>query len=120
MAPPSQLSVATSSVQRLVKEEASYRTELQQQETRIQKLQTSNGSNDDDGNAEYQLRQERQAVEETKAVLPPLRERIKEAIAKLESQLEAEKHSGKETPVEEITKAKEAIASAKTAYREIV
>ncbi|KAI9701753.1 MAG: hypothetical protein M1836_001096 [Candelina mexicana] len=119
MAPPSPLSIATSSVQRLVKEEASYQTELQQQQSRIQKLQTSNG-HEDDGNAEYQLRQERKALEETKAVLPPLRERIKEAIENLESQLEAAKESGKETPVEEVTKAKEAIASAKTAYREIV
>jgi tubulin-specific chaperone A len=55
MAPPSQLSIATSSVQRLVKEEASYYKELQQQEARVEKLQASK---EEDENAEYQLKQE--------------------------------------------------------------
>lgn len=54
MAPPSKLSVATSSVARLVKEEASYHKELEQQEARIKKLETTTG----DENAEYSLRQE--------------------------------------------------------------
>jgi hypothetical protein len=55
MAPPSQLSIATSSVQRLVKEEASYYKELQQQEARLEKALASK---DEDENAEYQLKQE--------------------------------------------------------------
>ena len=55
MVPPSQLSIATSSVQRLVKEEASYYKELQQQEARLEKALASK---DDDENAEYQLKQE--------------------------------------------------------------
>lgn len=55
MAPPSQLSIATSSVQRLVKEEASYYKELQQQEARLEKTQASK---DEDENAEYQVKQE--------------------------------------------------------------
>ncbi len=54
MPPPSQLSIATSSVLRLVKEEVSYHKELQQQEARIQKLQNETG----DENAEFQLKQE--------------------------------------------------------------
>jgi len=54
MPPPSKLAVATSSVQRLVKEEASYHKELEQQEARIKKLEQ--GSEDE--NAEYQLKQE--------------------------------------------------------------
>ncbi|KAI9875023.1 MAG: hypothetical protein M1830_009022 [Pleopsidium flavum] len=115
MAPPSQLSIATSSVLRLVKEEASYHKELQQQEARIEKLQNETG----DQNAEFQLKQERKAIEETKAVFPPLRQRIADATAKLENQLEAVKESGKESNVEEITKAKEAAAQAKTSYRQI-
>ncbi|KAI9873761.1 MAG: hypothetical protein M1830_010625 [Pleopsidium flavum] len=115
MAPPSQLSIATSSVLRLVKEEASYHKELQQQEARIEKLQNETG----DQNAEFQLKQERKAIEETKAVFPPLRQRVADATAKLENQLEAVKESGKESNVEEITKAKEAVAQAKTSYRQI-
>ena len=55
MAPPSQLSIATSSVQRLVKEEASYYKELQQQEARLEKALAIN---EEDENAEYQLKQE--------------------------------------------------------------
>lgn len=54
MAPPSKLAVATSSVTRLVKEEASYHKELEQQQARIKKLEESTG----DENAEYQLKQE--------------------------------------------------------------
>jgi tubulin-specific chaperone A len=55
MPPPSKLTVATSSVLRLVKEEASYHKEIEQQEARIQKLETTESS---DSNAEYTLRQE--------------------------------------------------------------
>lgn len=54
MAPPSKLGVATSAVLRLVKEEASYHKELEQQEARIKKLE----STPDEENAEYQLKQE--------------------------------------------------------------
>lgn len=54
MAPPSKLAVATSAVQRLVKEEASYHKEQEQQEARIQKLQQDSS----DENAEYMLKQE--------------------------------------------------------------
>ncbi|KAK4958713.1 tubulin folding cofactor A [Elasticomyces elasticus] len=111
MAPPSQLSIATSSVNRLVKEEASYHKELEQQHARIAKLDEGRG----DENAEYQLRQEQKAIEETKAMFPALRQRIKDALAKLEQQLE--KNEGSADPAE-ITKAKEAVASAQKAIRE--
>lgn len=51
---PSKIAVATSSVLRLVKEEASYHKELELQEARIKKLESSTG----DDNAEFQLKQE--------------------------------------------------------------
>ena len=54
MAPPSQLAIATSAVKRLVKEEASYHKELEQQQARIAKL----GQGGDDENAEWTLKQE--------------------------------------------------------------
>jgi tubulin-specific chaperone A len=54
MAPPSKLTIATSVLQRLVKEEASYHKEALQQEARIAKLQEPS----EDENAEYQLKQE--------------------------------------------------------------
>ncbi|KAH0372493.1 hypothetical protein KCU65_g1162, partial [Aureobasidium melanogenum] len=110
MAPPSQLAIARSAVNRLVKEEASYHKELEQQQTRIEKLKQA-GS--DDENAEWNLKQENRALEETKAMFPQLRNRIQDSLAKLEQQLEQEQNSP-----EEITKAKEAVASAKKAIRE--
>ncbi len=57
MAPPSQLSIASSSVQRLVKEEVSYHKELKNQEARLEKLLSSNDA-DEDGNAEFLVKQE--------------------------------------------------------------
>jgi len=51
MPAPSQLSIATSAVTRLVKEEASYHKEVTQQEARIAKLEQANGD-------EYELKQE--------------------------------------------------------------
>ncbi|KAF2000600.1 tubulin binding cofactor A [Amniculicola lignicola CBS 123094] len=112
MAPPSKLAVSTSVVLRLVKEEASYHKELTQQEARIAKLEA--GSEGE--NAEFQLKQERQALQETKNVIPEVREKIKKALVQLEDQLEA---SG-ETSTEEITKAKDMMAKAKATLEEAV
>jgi len=55
MPPPSQLSIATSVLNRLVKEESSYHREYEQQQARITKLEQGGRS---DENVEYQLRQE--------------------------------------------------------------
>lgn len=54
MPQPSQLSIATSAVQRLCKEEASYHKELEKQQEQLEKTR----ANKDDENAEYQLKQE--------------------------------------------------------------
>ena len=54
MAPPSKLAIATSAVQRLVREEESYHEELEQQKIRIQILEETKDSED----AEYQVKQE--------------------------------------------------------------
>lgn len=53
--PPSQLAIATSVVNRLVKEEKSYHKEHEQQQARITKMEQSNSTEE---NAEYELRQE--------------------------------------------------------------
>lgn len=55
MAPRSQLEIFTSSVNRLVKEEASYHNEVKQQTDRVQKLESQEGG---DENREYMLNQE--------------------------------------------------------------
>jgi len=108
MPAPSQLAIATSSVSRLMKEETSYHKELTQQESRITKLLANPGA---DENAEFQLKQERAAVEETKAVFPPLRQRINDAVARLEDKLEAAQENGGSE--EEVSKAQEVLKAAK-------
>ena len=54
MAPPSKLAIATGVVLRLVKEEASYHKEIEQQEARVKKAEASQ----DEDNGEYTLKQE--------------------------------------------------------------
>ncbi|PFH60193.1 hypothetical protein XA68_11322 [Ophiocordyceps unilateralis] len=88
MPAPSPLSISTGSVQRLLKEEASYHTELAEQQARAKALATTKGE-DEDGNAAFLLKQQRAVVEQTRAVFAPLRLRIDEAVAKLEEQLAA-------------------------------
>ncbi|GAB1209625.1 hypothetical protein APSETT445_008406 [Aspergillus pseudonomiae] len=116
MAPRTQLEIITSSVLRLVKEEASYHRELQEQTERIRKLESQEGG---DENKEYMLRQERLALEETKKVLPSLKQKLEESIAKLQSLLTEEGKKGPESNVEHINAAKDAISKARTAEREI-
>lgn len=58
MPPPSQLAIATSSLNRLVKEERSYHAEHEQQRARIAKLESTQASGDGDENAEFVLAQE--------------------------------------------------------------
>jgi tubulin-specific chaperone A len=61
MAPPSQLSIATSSINRLLKEESSYRTELAGQRKRLEKLEADvdGGAEEEEvGNREFELKQE--------------------------------------------------------------
>lgn len=121
MAPRTPLSIAVSSVLRLVKEEASYHRELQQQTKRIQKLEAEGkpGDPDDDGNREFILDQERRAVEETNAVFPTLKKKISDAVDKLESLLAEEGQKGSDSNIEQINAAKDAISQAKTAIREV-
>ncbi|EXJ77899.1 tubulin binding cofactor A [Capronia epimyces CBS 606.96] len=112
---PSQIQIATSSLQRLLKEEASYYKEQVQQEVRIAKLEkegAGGGADDEDGNREFQLKQEKRALEETKAIIPTIRERITSAREKLESVLDTA------TNDEERSKAVEVLKSAKEAQKD--
>lgn len=113
MAPPTPLSVATNSVNRLLKEESSYRAELADQQQRVGELQAGGGGGgeDDVGNGEFRLRQEKRAVEETKAVFGPLRERIAGAVDKLEGLLLSASGGIAEGP--EFDAASDALARAK-------
>lgn len=60
MPPPTPLSIATNSLTRLLKEEASYRTELASQQQRVEKLSSAGDEEEEggEGNAEFRLRQE--------------------------------------------------------------
>ncbi|KIX01323.1 uncharacterized protein Z518_09048 [Rhinocladiella mackenziei CBS 650.93] len=109
---PSQLQIATSSLQRLIKEEASYYKEQAQQEARIATLEKKSPAADEADNHEYQLKQERKALEETIAVIPTLREQITSAREKLESFLDSA------TNDEERNKAIEVLKSAKETQKD--
>ncbi|KAK0734074.1 tubulin binding cofactor A [Lasiosphaeria miniovina] len=112
MAPPSALTIATQSVQRLVKEETYYHKEQANQEARIQKLtgEIEAENPDLDSNAEYVLKQEKTALEETKAVFGPLGVRITDAVQKLEEQIAISESDGTASE-EQLNKAKEALVS---------
>ncbi|KAF5125498.1 Tubulin-specific chaperone A [Metarhizium anisopliae] len=96
MPPPSQLAIATGAVTRLLKEEASYHKELADQEAEVKKLEESirNGGGDGDDNAEFMLKQNKTAVEQTKAVFGPLKDRIAAAVTKLEDQISLAEEAG--------------------------
>ncbi|KAL8692698.1 MAG: hypothetical protein Q9218_002319 [Villophora microphyllina] len=113
MPPPSPLAIASSSVQRLLKEETTYRTELESQEKRLRKLE--NDSGEDDGNREFQIKQENQAIKETKAVFEPLRQKVEDAVRSLEQLLS----SGDNTELDEkeVETAKGLISKAKASDR---
>lgn len=130
MPPPTPLAIATSSLARLLKEETSYHKELSQQEARLTKLQSPDASMPTDENAEFMIKQEvskqcilnflksvlivragqKAAIDETKAVFPPLRERIEAALQKLEDKLEGEEDG----EGAEVVKAREVVVQAKT------
>ncbi|KAI4202740.1 MAG: hypothetical protein LQ350_002406 [Teloschistes chrysophthalmus] len=103
MPAPTPLAIATSSVQRLLKEEATYRTELESQEKRLRNLQSEQGG-DEDGNRGFLIGQEERAIKETKAVFEPLREKVKDAVNSLEQLLLEE---------EEVERAKGLVGKAK-------
>ena len=57
MPPPSPLAIATSSINRLLKEESSYRTELSTQQQRLPNLEADT-TDYDEGNKAFQIDQE--------------------------------------------------------------
>lgn len=117
--PPSQLKIATDVLSRLIKEEASYHKEAESQKKRIAALEQQ--QDDQDENREFRMKQEvclsqaaspwtnigqKQALEETNAIFPSMRERIANAREKLQAALE----SG--TNETEIENAKKVLATA--------
>ncbi|KAF7544557.1 hypothetical protein G7Z17_g9849 [Cylindrodendrum hubeiense] len=96
MPPPSHLAIATGSVKRLLKEETSYRKELAHQEAQLKALQDKieKGEGNEDGNGEFIVKQQQTAIEQTKAVFGPLRERLDAAVVKLEDQIKLREQSG--------------------------
>ncbi|KAK5624737.1 hypothetical protein RRF57_000453 [Xylaria bambusicola] len=96
MPAPSPLVIATQSVQRLVKEDSYYRKELAQQTERVKKIEAELKTSPDsaDGNAAFILKQEQKAVEETRGIFVPLRERIVEAMQRLEERIATAESEG--------------------------
>ena len=142
MPAPSPLAITTSSVQRLLKEEASYHKELADQEKTVKALeaQFNAGATDEDGNEAFMLKQHvsflflsalcsvrvRQRLtsfpfavskppsNRQRASLGPLKQRIADAVAKLEDQVAAAEQGGA-APEAEVAQAKAVLAQAKAA-----
>ncbi|KAI5849742.1 tubulin binding cofactor A-domain-containing protein [Tricharina praecox] len=83
MAPPTALAIKTSAVMRLIKEESMYHKELVLEKNRLAKME-ADGESD-----EYAIKQQTKVVEETKGVVPALREKLLAAVEVLEGQLDA-------------------------------
>ncbi|KAK0766630.1 hypothetical protein N5P37_000356 [Trichoderma harzianum] len=115
MPSPSPLVIATGAVNRLLKEEASYHKELlaQEAEAKAQEEKIKSGQDDEDGNATYILKQHKMVVEQTRAVFKPLRDRINQAVEKLEDLVASEEKTGNAS-AEELANAKAALEKAKT------
>ncbi|UNI14864.1 tubulin folding cofactor A [Purpureocillium takamizusanense] len=116
MPAPSPLAIATSSVERLLKEEKSYHQELAQQEAQVKALEDkikARGAASEDGNDEFMLKQQQTAVEQTRAVFAPLRERIATAVTKLEEQIATSEESN--TNAADLETAKAVLARARAA-----
>ncbi|KAI8650246.1 Tubulin-specific chaperone A [Fusarium sp. Ph1] len=109
------LAIATSSVNRLLKEEASYHKEVEQEEAPIKALKEKieSGQGDEDGNGTYMLKQQQTALEQTKAVFEPLRKKIVAAVQKLEEQITVSEQTGGQE--EQVQLAKETLERAKAA-----
>ncbi|RPB19416.1 tubulin binding cofactor A [Terfezia boudieri ATCC MYA-4762] len=105
MPPPSALDIRTSSVVRLIKEESSYHKELASAKKSLEKMLA--GEEPD----EYELRQQRKVVEETKAMIPEVRTRLQTALEALKFQLELQK-SPESEPAQCKEKAQKAIDDA--------
>ncbi|KAG0136866.1 tubulin binding cofactor A [Tuber indicum] len=103
MPPPTSLSIKTSSVLRLIKEEASYLKETIQQKAAVEKLEQ-------DGADEYELRQPRQVLEQTIVMAPAVRKQLLTALSSLSEALEAAPESESE---ENKKKAREALDNGK-------
>ncbi|KAG0644864.1 tubulin binding cofactor A [Tuber brumale] len=114
MPPPTSLSIKTSSVIRLMKEEASYLEETMQQKAAVEKLEQ-------DGADEYELRQpvrnfsksslfDRQVLEQTIVMAPAVRKQLYAALSALSEALEAAPDSESE---ENKKKARKALADGK-------
>ncbi|KAG6015415.1 hypothetical protein E4U54_003531 [Claviceps lovelessii] len=118
MPPPSQLAIATGSVSRLLKEQASYHNELADQEAQIAKQEESikAGGGDEDGNAAFMLKQSKTAVEQTRAVFGPLKQRLDEAVVKLEDQIALAEEGGGS---EDLENAKKVLGQAKASSLEL-
>lgn len=110
MTSPSVLIISISALQRLIREEASYHRELSIQEARVKRL---SDEQDRDEYQEWNLKQERQALEETRVLLPILKKKIREAMQRLERHVETVEARG--STMDELEKAKEVIQNAKAA-----
>ncbi|KAL8890081.1 MAG: hypothetical protein Q9192_005922 [Flavoplaca navasiana] len=114
MSRPSPLAISVGSVRRLLKEETTYRTELTNQEARLRRWENEGDGEDDTdtGNREWAIKQEqKQGIQETKAIFGPLREKLLSAVAGLEDLVSSKQ--AEQLSEDEVKEATELIVRAK-------
>ncbi|KAL8890730.1 MAG: hypothetical protein Q9205_004086 [Flavoplaca limonia] len=113
MSRPSPLAISVGSVRRLLKEETTYRTELTNQEARLRRWESEGDGEDDEttGNREWAIKQEKQGIQETKAIFGPLRDKLLSAVAGLEDLLSSKQ--AEQLSEDEVKEARELITRAK-------
>jgi tubulin-specific chaperone A len=79
---PSQLEIKTKALGRLVKEEGLYQKEVKEQEQVVEKLKAVNGD-------EYDIKKQIEVLNDTKQMVPEIRQKIKQSLDALEAYLES-------------------------------
>ncbi|KAK6542574.1 hypothetical protein TWF694_006522 [Orbilia ellipsospora] len=81
MPPPSSLKIKTSSVTRLIKEEQTYHTELDMHVSKLNRMEAENADF-------YEIKTQKAVINDTKQMIPTLREKLENAVEALRLELE--------------------------------
>ncbi|KAJ2899312.1 tubulin binding cofactor A [Zalerion maritima] len=111
MPAPTSIAITASAVKRLVKERQMYEKELVEQEKRVEhkQKQFDEEGNSKDENAEYHLKQEKEALKQTQNIFPGLDSKISETVEKLKTEIAAAERD--ESTADEVSKAKEVLST---------
>lgn len=106
---PSTLEIKISALQRLVKDDAYYKAELNEQKNLVSGQKALLAQDPTDENLQYELKKNVEIFEETKKMFPELKKKISATTQSLKEYIKKENVQG-----EELAKAQQVINSAET------